>query len=215
MGWTRPGLRHLRRGRKSKIEMDIRSTTGNDGRRQYPSPRFQPHDSAGPEPSGESDHSRVPVAWARRGQSERSTASRTKFCCRSTNGRHSSRGSLTQSGSLKPERESIAKRFDRIYKELGIIEKSGNNAFKQHGQQPLLTVVAEFGNSVDLITPKPIDDLAAVNNRQFARSKTIRRITERGKRLSVGRLSAEKFSPLSIGVAAQKRDDRCLHRRSG
>src|SRR5439155_5308077 len=58
-----------------------------------------------------------------------------------------------QSGSLKPERETIAKRFDRIYKELGIIEKSGNNAFKQHGQQPLLTVVAEFGNSVDLITP--------------------------------------------------------------
>ena len=39
-----------------------------------------------------------------------------------------------QSGSLKPERESIAKRFDRIYKELGIIEKSGNSAFKQHGQ---------------------------------------------------------------------------------
>lgn len=67
-----------------------------------------------------------------------------------------------QSGSLKPQRESIAKRFDRIYKELGIIEKSGNTAFKQHGQQPLLTVVAEFGNSVDLITPKPIDDLAAV-----------------------------------------------------
>ena len=69
-----------------------------------------------------------------------------------------------QSGSLKPERESIAKRFDRVYKELGIIEKSGNNAFKQHGQQPLLTVVAEFGNSVDLITPKPIDDLAAVKS---------------------------------------------------
>jgi hypothetical protein len=67
-----------------------------------------------------------------------------------------------QSGSLKPQRELIAKRFDRVYKELGIIEKSGNAAFKQHGQQPLLTAVAEFGNSVDLITPKPIDDLAAV-----------------------------------------------------
>lgn len=67
-----------------------------------------------------------------------------------------------QSGSLKPQRESIAKRFDRIYKELGIIEKSGNNAFKQHGDQPLLTVVAEFGNSVDFLTPKPIDDLSAI-----------------------------------------------------
>jgi hypothetical protein len=69
-----------------------------------------------------------------------------------------------QSGSLKPQRESIAKRFDRIYKELGIIEESGNKAFKQHGQQPLLTVVAEFGNSVDLITPKPIDDLSAIKS---------------------------------------------------
>ena len=45
-----------------------------------------------------------------------------------------------QSGSLKPQRESIAKRFDRVYKELGIIEKSGNEAFKQHGEKPLLTV---------------------------------------------------------------------------
>ena len=35
-----------------------------------------------------------------------------------------------QSGSLKPQRESIAKRFDRVYDELGIIEKSGNEAFK-------------------------------------------------------------------------------------
>ncbi len=69
-----------------------------------------------------------------------------------------------QSGSLKPQRESIAKRFDRIYKELGIIQKSGNKAFKQHGQQPLLTVVAEFGNSVDLITPKPIDDLEKIKS---------------------------------------------------
>ena len=59
-----------------------------------------------------------------------------------------------QSGSLKPQRESIAKRFDRIYKELGIIEESGNKAFKHHGQQPLLTVVAEFGNSVPRTTAK-------------------------------------------------------------
>jgi hypothetical protein len=69
-----------------------------------------------------------------------------------------------QSGSLKPQREAIAKRFDRIYKELGLIEKSGNSAFKQHGQQPLLTSVAEFGNSVDLITSKPTDELSAIKS---------------------------------------------------
>lgn len=69
-----------------------------------------------------------------------------------------------QSGSLKPQREVIAKRFDKIYKELGLIEKQGNSAFKQHGQQPLLTAIAEFGNSVDLITPKPIDDLDQIKS---------------------------------------------------
>ena len=59
-----------------------------------------------------------------------------------------------QSGSLKPQRESIAKRFDRVYKELGVIEESGNKAFKQHGEEPLLTAVAEFGTSVNLLTPE-------------------------------------------------------------
>jgi hypothetical protein len=67
-----------------------------------------------------------------------------------------------QSGSLKPQRETIAKRFDRIYKELNIIQSSGNESFKQHGQEPLLTSVAEFGDSVKLITPKPTADLAEI-----------------------------------------------------
>src|SRR4029078_3978801 len=31
-----------------------------------------------------------------------------------------------QSGSLKPQRESVAKRFDRVYKELGVLESSGH-----------------------------------------------------------------------------------------
>jgi hypothetical protein len=73
-----------------------------------------------------------------------------------------------QSGSLKPQRESIAKRFTRIYKELGIIEQSGNSAFKQHrhpeGARPLLTAVAQFGSSVELITPKPTDELAQIKS---------------------------------------------------
>jgi hypothetical protein len=69
-----------------------------------------------------------------------------------------------QSGSLKPQRESIAKRFTRIYKELGIIEQSGNSAFKQHREAPLLTAVAQFGSSVELITPKPTDELAQIKS---------------------------------------------------
>ena len=67
-----------------------------------------------------------------------------------------------QSGSLKPQRESVAKRFDRVYKELGVIEASGNKAFKEKGEEPLLTSIAEFGNKVKLLTPKPISDLSAI-----------------------------------------------------
>jgi hypothetical protein len=66
-----------------------------------------------------------------------------------------------QSGSLKPQRESIAKRFDRVYDELGIIKKSGNKAF-QHNDQPLVTAIAQFGSTVELLTPKPTDDLADI-----------------------------------------------------
>jgi hypothetical protein len=66
-----------------------------------------------------------------------------------------------QSGSLKPQRESIARRFDRIYKELGVIEAAGNAAFK-HGEEPLVTVVAEFATTVNLLTPKPTEDLAEI-----------------------------------------------------
>ena len=69
-----------------------------------------------------------------------------------------------QSGSLKPQREAIAKRFDRVYKELGIIKEAGNKAFKQHGQAPLLTTVAEFGSTVNLLTPKPTDDVTEIKS---------------------------------------------------
>jgi hypothetical protein len=66
-----------------------------------------------------------------------------------------------QSGSLKPQRESIAKRFDRVYDELVDVEKSGNDAF-QHQEKPLLTAIAAFGNTVQLLTPKATDDLTDI-----------------------------------------------------
>src|SRR5690606_37484019 len=50
-----------------------------------------------------------------------------------------------QSGSLKSQRKEIAKRFDRVYEELGVIEASGKSAFTKHDDKPLLTAVASFG----------------------------------------------------------------------
>jgi hypothetical protein len=70
-----------------------------------------------------------------------------------------------ESGSLKPQREAIANRFDRIYKELGVIEKSGKAAaFKQKDQRPLLTAIAQFGEKFNLITAKPTDDVSEIKS---------------------------------------------------
>jgi von Willebrand factor type A domain len=67
-----------------------------------------------------------------------------------------------QSGSLQMQRASIDKRFDRIYQELGLIEASGNEAFKRHADKPLLTSVVAFGERVTFRIPQPTDDLAEI-----------------------------------------------------
>lgn len=64
-----------------------------------------------------------------------------------------------QSGSLKPQREEIAQRFDRVYDELGVIRAAGDSAFKKTEEKPLLTVVASFGADNTLLTPEPTDEI--------------------------------------------------------
>jgi len=64
-----------------------------------------------------------------------------------------------QSGSLKEERKSILERFQNIYHELGVIEAADNPAFKKHSDKPLLTVIAGFGEQVEVFTPQPTDDI--------------------------------------------------------
>jgi hypothetical protein len=67
-----------------------------------------------------------------------------------------------QSLSLKAQREAIAQRFDRVYDELGVIEASGNPAFRRRDDKPLLTAVASFGQQIQLLTKTPTDDLVAI-----------------------------------------------------
>jgi hypothetical protein len=69
-----------------------------------------------------------------------------------------------ESGSLKGERADILKRFRRVYEELGVIESADHPAFERHEDKPLLTVVAGFGEELQLYTPRPtdrIDDIEA------------------------------------------------------
>ncbi len=67
-----------------------------------------------------------------------------------------------ESGSLQPQREAIANRFNRIYEELGVIEAAGNPAFKEDEDRPLLTAVASFEATTTLHTKQPTGELAAI-----------------------------------------------------
>ncbi len=65
-----------------------------------------------------------------------------------------------ESGSLHRQRNEIRDRFDRIYKELGIVQRSGGKAFRHNDNDiPLLTSVIGFGSDVKLYTEQPTDNL--------------------------------------------------------
>ena len=69
-----------------------------------------------------------------------------------------------QSGSLSRQRNEIHNRFDRIYEELGVIEASGNPAFKKHDDKPLLSSVIAFGDKVEYMTDKPTDSITKLKD---------------------------------------------------
>lgn len=64
-----------------------------------------------------------------------------------------------QSASLIEQRTAIKERIQRVYEELGVIEASGENAFKK--DKPLLTSVYSFGNKVNPIL-EPTDSVAEI-----------------------------------------------------
>jgi hypothetical protein len=70
-----------------------------------------------------------------------------------------------QSGSLFERRKEIRARFDRIYDELGLVEKAKEQQgaeVSKRDEPRLLTSVIAFGDHVELITPKPTDDLEEI-----------------------------------------------------
>ncbi|MFC1757522.1 VWA domain-containing protein, partial [Planctomycetota bacterium] len=69
-----------------------------------------------------------------------------------------------QSASLIRQRETIRKRFDRIYEELGVIKDSGNSKFTTHGtSDALLTSVVAFGKDVSFPIKKPTADYEEIH----------------------------------------------------
>ncbi|RMF44438.1 MAG: VWA domain-containing protein [Planctomycetota bacterium] len=69
-----------------------------------------------------------------------------------------------QSGSLTRRRQEIRDRFDRIYEELGIVERSreASGRTRKYTEEPLLTSVIAFGSTVNLLTPKPTADIEEI-----------------------------------------------------
>jgi hypothetical protein len=67
-----------------------------------------------------------------------------------------------QSASLIRQREVILKRFDRIYEELGVIEKSGSSRFAKHDVDALLTLVVAFGKDVTFPIKKPTSNYSEI-----------------------------------------------------
>lgn len=67
-----------------------------------------------------------------------------------------------QSASLMRQREEILERFDRIYRELGMIRDSGHVAFEDKDDSPLLTQVYSFGARVNRLMPEATDEIPEV-----------------------------------------------------
>ncbi|MBX3419281.1 MAG: VWA domain-containing protein [Pirellulaceae bacterium] len=57
-----------------------------------------------------------------------------------------------QSASLMSQRAEIRSRFDRIYRELHNLAAQDHEAFRKHGDEPLLTSIYGFGNSYQRMT---------------------------------------------------------------
>lgn len=70
-----------------------------------------------------------------------------------------------QSGSLVRQRAEIRDRFDRIYEELGIVTDGGEADLQMRGDEPpLMTSIMGFGQTVNLMTVKPLAELEEIKS---------------------------------------------------
>ncbi|MEL7500666.1 MAG: vWA domain-containing protein [Planctomycetota bacterium] len=67
-----------------------------------------------------------------------------------------------QSASLMRQREEILGRFDRIYRELGMIRDTGHVAFEDKDDSPLLTQVYSFGARINPLLKEATDELPEI-----------------------------------------------------
>lgn len=67
-----------------------------------------------------------------------------------------------QTASLIPQRQALHRRLDRIYQELGIFQVVPQGTSVNDEEAPLLSAVIGFGQSFQVMTPKPISRIEAI-----------------------------------------------------
>jgi hypothetical protein len=99
--------------------------------------------------------------------------------------------------SMKGRRDAIADRFENVYRQLGLLGVGGNGALK--------TAVGTFGKSVQFLTKKPVDDIAAIK-------KAIRKIQDDGDEkgavenvFTAALAAGERFRSFRIGTKERRR----------
>lgn len=63
-----------------------------------------------------------------------------------------------QSVSMVRQRETVMKRFEGIYDQLGVLRAAGKEQLTKYGEQPVLTAVMSFGDKVDFCLEKPTEN---------------------------------------------------------
>lgn len=99
--------------------------------------------------------------------------------------------------SMKSRRDEIADRFENVYRQLGLLGVGKNGALK--------TSVATFGKSINYLTKKPVDDVAAIK-------KAVRKVEDDGDEkeavenvFTAAMSAAERFKTYRLGKTERRR----------
>lgn len=119
-----------------------------------------------------------------------------------------------ESGSLKGERAEILKRFHRVYKELGVVETAKHRAFEHHNDKPLLSVIAGFGEELQLYTPRPTDRvdeletaIAAIGDSNSRYEYVFQAISELAQKFRAYRVNRKNLRNVMIVVFTDESGD--------
>ncbi len=119
--------------------------------------------------------------------------------------------------SLSKRRDEIRGRFDKVYEEIGLVTEERIKQGKVSAEEPLLTSVFSFGNTVNLLLDKPTSDLneirKAIDEIEVDSSgvemvfSAIHMAADKFKRMRIDRGDGPERNVLLIAVTDERGDD--------